>query len=114
MSDDDAKKQSYKIRGTLRKWTRLFCVLKPGVFLLYNSQKTTKYGHWIGTVLLSCCELIERPSKKGGFCFKLFHPLSQSIWASRGPMGESFGAVVQPLPTSYLICRTCTEEAGGL
>ena len=33
----------------------------------------------------STCELIERPSKKDGFCFKLFHPMDQSIWASRGP-----------------------------
>lgn len=32
-------------------------------------------------MLLNACELIERPSKKDGFCFKLFHPLEQSIWA---------------------------------
>ena len=28
---------------------------------------------------------VERPSKKDGFCFKLFHPMDQSIWASKGP-----------------------------
>ena len=33
--------------------------------------------------MLSTCELIERPSKKDGFCFKLFHPMDMSIWASR-------------------------------
>lgn len=43
--------------------------------------KTPKNGQWVGTVLLNACELIERPSKKDGFCFKLFHPLEQSIWA---------------------------------
>uniref|UniRef100_A0A915IBS8 Uncharacterized protein n=1 Tax=Romanomermis culicivorax TaxID=13658 RepID=A0A915IBS8_ROMCU len=69
------------------------------------------YGYWIGTVLLSTCELIERPSKRDGFCFKLFHPLDQSIWATRGPQGENFGAVTQPLPGSYLICRAAGEEA---
>lgn len=53
-------------------------MLKPGVLLIY---KTPKGGQWVGTVLLHCCELIERPSKKDGFCFKLFHPLDQSIWA---------------------------------
>ena len=52
--------------------------MKPGVLLIY---KTHKNGQWVGTVLLSACELIERPSKKDGFCFKLFHPLEQSIWA---------------------------------
>ncbi|TNN28959.1 Oxysterol-binding protein-related protein 8 [Liparis tanakae] len=66
------------IRGTLKSWTKLWCVLKPGVLLIY---KTHKNGQWVGTVLLNACELIERPSKKDGFCFKLFHPLEQSIWA---------------------------------
>ena len=41
-------------------------------------------SHWIGTIILSTCELIERPSKKDGFCFKLFHPMDQSIWAAKG------------------------------
>ncbi|KAF0029515.1 hypothetical protein F2P81_018620 [Scophthalmus maximus] len=63
-----------KIRGTLKSWTKLWCVLKPGVLLIY---KTHKNGQWVGTVLLNACELIERPSKKDGFCFKLFHPLEQ-------------------------------------
>ncbi|KAK3544463.1 hypothetical protein QTP86_012476 [Hemibagrus guttatus] len=67
-----------KIRGSLKSWTKLWCVLKPGVLLIYKSQKSDQ---WVGTVLLSACELIERPSKKNGFCFKLFHPLEQSIWA---------------------------------
>lgn len=43
----------------------------------------------MGTILLSMCKLIERPSKKDGFCFKLYHPLDQSIWAPKGPMGET-------------------------
>ena len=73
-----------KVRGSLKSWTKLWCVLKPGLLLLYKSQKV-KSSHWIGTIILSTCELIERPSKKDGFCFKLFHPMDQSIWASRGP-----------------------------
>ena len=60
----------------------------------------------------STCELIERPSKKDGFCFKLFHSMDQSVWASRGPEGETIGAVVQPLPTSHLIFRAPTNAAG--
>ena len=80
-------------------------------------------------MLLSSCELIERPSKKMGFCFKLYHPLDQGIWASRvspislqrasfyyialqGPRGESFGAVTQPIPNNYIICRADTSESG--
>lgn len=64
-------------------------MLKPGVLLIY---KTPKVGQWVGTVLLHCCELIERPSKKDGFCFKLFHPLDQSVWAVKVPQCELWGS----------------------
>ncbi|CAG0902089.1 unnamed protein product [Darwinula stevensoni] len=100
-----------KVRGSLKGWTKLYCVLKPGLLLLYKSDKL-KSNHWVGTILLSSCELIERPSKKDGFCFKLFQPLEQSIWATRGPQGETMGAVCQPLPTSYLIFRAPSQAAG--
>lgn len=100
-----------KVRGTLKSWTKLWCILKPGLLLLYKSPKV-KSSHWVGTVLLTSCQVIERPSKKDGFCFKLFHPLDQSIWAPRGPEKESMGAVVQPLPTSYLIFRAPSQAAG--
>uniref|UniRef100_A0A8C9TVH8 Oxysterol-binding protein n=1 Tax=Scleropages formosus TaxID=113540 RepID=A0A8C9TVH8_SCLFO len=98
-----------KIRGTLKSWTKLWCVLKPGVLLIY---KTPKVDHWVGTVLLSACKLIERPSKKDGFCFKLYHPLDKSIWAMKGPKGENVGSITQPLPSSYLIFRATSESDG--
>lgn len=101
-----------KIRGSLKGWTKVWCELKPGLILLYKTPKTHKSGIWIGTILLNSCEVIERPSKKNGFCFKLFHPLEQSIWASRGPKGETFGAFFQPLPTCFLIFRAPSEESG--
>ncbi|XP_014208693.1 oxysterol-binding protein-related protein 8 isoform X2 [Copidosoma floridanum] len=100
-----------KVRGTLKSWTKLWCILKPGLLLLYKSPKI-KSNHWVGTVLLNTCQVIERPSKKDGFCFKLFHPLEQSIWLPRGPEKEAIGAVVQPLPTSYLIFRAPSQAAG--
>ena len=28
-----------KVRGSLKSWTRLWCVLKPGLIVLYKSQK---------------------------------------------------------------------------
>lgn len=100
-----------KVRGTLKSWTKLWCILKPGLMLIYKTPKV-KSSHWVGTVLLTSCQVIERPSKKDGFCFKLFHPLDQSIWAPRGPEKETMGAVVQPLPTSYLIFRAPSQAAG--
>jgi len=98
-----------KVRGTLKSWTKLWCILKPGLILLYKSDKSKD---WVGTILLSMCKLIERPSKKDGFCFKLYHPLDQSIWAPKGPQGETISAPVQPLPTSHLIFRVSSQGAG--
>ncbi|KAM9302281.1 oxysterol-binding protein-related protein 5 [Gastrophryne carolinensis] len=98
-----------KIRGSLKSWTKLWCVLKPGLLLIY---KTPKVGQWVGTLLLHSCELIERPSKKDGFCFKLYHPLDQSIWAVKGPKGENVGSITLPLPSSHLIFRAATESDG--
>ncbi|CAG9759547.1 unnamed protein product [Ceutorhynchus assimilis] len=100
-----------KIRGTLKSWTKLWCVLKPGLLVLYKSPKA-KSSHWVGTVLLNFCKVIERPSKKDGFCFKLYNPLDQTIWAPRGPENETIGAVVQPLPSSYLIFRAPSQVSG--
>ncbi|XP_022901207.1 oxysterol-binding protein-related protein 8 isoform X1 [Onthophagus taurus] len=100
-----------KIRGTLKSWTKLWCVLKPGLLLLYKTPKA-KSNHWVGTILLNSCKVIERPSKKDGFCFKLYNPLDQNIWAPRGPENETIGAVVQPLPTSYSIFRASSQASG--
>ncbi|XP_076861792.1 oxysterol-binding protein-related protein 5 isoform X2 [Brachyhypopomus gauderio] len=98
-----------KIRGTLKSWTKLWCALKPGVLLIYKGQSSE---HWVGTVLLNACKLIERPSKKDGFCFKLYHPLEKSIWAMKGPKGETVGSITQPLPSNYLIFRAASESDG--
>ncbi|KAM4723202.1 oxysterol-binding protein-related protein 5 [Rhinophrynus dorsalis] len=98
-----------KIRGSLKSWTKLWCVLKPGLLLIY---KTPKIGQWVGTLLLHSCELIERPTKKDGFCFKLYHPLDQSIWAVKGPKGENVGSITLPLPSTHLIFRASSESDG--
>lgn len=82
-------------------------MLKPGVLLIY---KTPKVGQWVGTVLLHCCELIERPSKKDGFCFKLFHPLDQSVWAVKVPQCGPRGSGGPGEETSP---RARWEGAGG-
>ncbi|ULT84903.1 hypothetical protein L3Y34_013528 [Caenorhabditis briggsae] len=101
-----------KIRGALKKWNRYYCVLKPGLLIVYKHKKADR-GDWIGTVLLNHCELIERPSKKDGFCFKLYHPMDMSIWGNRGPLGQSFGSfTLNPLNTSFLICRAPSDQAG--
>lgn len=108
-----------QIRGSLKSWTKLWCCLKPGVLLIY---KTPKADHWVGTVLLSACKLIERPSKKDGFCFKLYHPLDKSIWAVK--VSHTWPDVsmckvdcdhvlcrLQSASLSLLFCLTCAKAA---
>ncbi|EDO35914.1 predicted protein, partial [Nematostella vectensis] len=100
-----------KIRGSLKGWAKFWCVVKPGMLIIYKSPKV-HHGVWVGTVLLNSCELIERPSKKDGFCFKLYNPLEHYIWATKGPKGEMAGAIVQPMPKDHLILRALTESDG--
>ncbi|CAG2108237.1 unnamed protein product [Medioppia subpectinata] len=101
-----------KVRSTLKQWNKFWCELKPGLLLLHKSPNTHKSGAWVGTIIINVCELIQRPSKKNGFCFKLFHPLEHPIWAPKGPHGESFQSIMFPLPMSYVIFRAPSESAG--
>ena len=57
------------------------------LYLLCPPCLCPQTGHWVGTILLSTCQLLQRPSKKEGYCFKLFHPLDQSIWATKVSLG---------------------------
>jgi hypothetical protein len=83
------------------------------IVIFINVVYFSQQGQWIGTVLLNSCELIERPSKKEGFCFKLYNPFEHYIWATKGPKGELAGAIVQPLPKDHLIMRALTESDGN-
>lgn len=98
-----------KVRGTLKGWQKFWCVVKPGMLLIY---KSSKHGQWVGTVLLNGCEILQRPSKKEGFCFKIYHPLEHYMWATRGPKGELAGSIAQPMPKDHLILRADSESDG--
>ena len=98
-----------KVRNNLKKWSRMWCVLNPGMLIFF---KNSKQKSWIGTVLLASVEIIERPSKKQGMCFKIYHILNQSIWASKGPKGENSGLLANSLPGNHVILRAQTESDG--
>lgn len=81
----DIVQKSQNSKGFLLTLSVGFFII-PIIYNFYTvkfERFSLQHGYWVGTVLLSSCELIERPSKKDGFCFKLFHPLDQSIWAVR-------------------------------
>ncbi|XP_015766303.1 PREDICTED: oxysterol-binding protein-related protein 8-like [Acropora digitifera] len=93
----------------LSSWLKFWCVVKPGMLLIY---KSAKHGQWVGTVLLNGCEILQRPSKKEGFCFKIYHPLEHYMWATKGPKGELAGSIAQPMPKDHLILRADSESDG--
>ncbi|KAJ1348594.1 hypothetical protein KIN20_003928, partial [Parelaphostrongylus tenuis] len=40
------------------------------LLIVYKSNKINKHGHWVGTVLLNTCELIERAIEKRRILFQ--------------------------------------------
>ncbi|OAF68597.1 hypothetical protein A3Q56_03694, partial [Intoshia linei] len=109
-ADIIVKSDWLKVRSKLHGWSKYWCIIMPGFLILYKSDTNRK---WIGTILLNTCEVIERPSKKDGFCFKLNSPINSSIWATRGPNGESIGAFTKPLPYNHLIFRSPNDFEGN-
>ena len=45
--------------------------------------KEAKHDDWLGTILLSGGQIMHRPSKKDGYCFKFVHPLRHAIHAQK-------------------------------
>nr|ACI90348.1 oxysterol-binding protein-like protein [Philodina roseola] len=109
-----------KVRGTLRYWTRLWAILKPGLLLLYRGPASM--GHVKVCIRSNAFQndktffsinlVTPRPTKRSGFCFKIWHQTGKSIWTQRGPNNEQSGSLTFPLPMSYLICRTSDTTAG--
>lgn len=78
-----------KARTTFKRWTRVWCQVKPGYLIMYTSQEALK-KHRLGVVLLSICQAIPRPTKKEGYCFKLLNPFGCSVWAKSSTKAITF------------------------
>lgn len=78
-----------KARSAFKRWVKVWCQVKPGYLVLYTSQEAQK-KHRLGVVLLSVCQVIKRPTKKEGFCFKLINPFGCSVWAKSSTRAIAF------------------------
>eukprot|EP00053_Salpingoeca_punica_P016671 m.158367 g.158367 ORF g.158367 m.158367 type:complete len:775 (+) comp17019_c1_seq2:130-2454(+) len=107
-SNVDLKTGILKMRSTIKTWSKFWFVLRPGMLIYF---KENKRDDWAGTILLSGGQVVERPSKKEGFCFKFSHPLKHPIHADRGPKGEIWFNI-NIFPTDYCILRASSEEEG--
>lgn len=95
-----------KARTTFKRWTKVWCQIKPSYLILYTSQEAQK-KHRFGVVLLSVCQIIIRPTKKEGFCFKLLNPFDCSVWALSSTRAFVF-------PQSSLTLRASDESVGKI
>eukprot|EP01137_Pigoraptor_chileana_P033122 Opistho-2@23563 len=109
LTDDSANIISgwLKFRGALKQWTKYWAILRPGVLMYFRDDKKLE---WSGSIILNGCEAIQRPTSKEGFCFKIFHPLEHSIYATRGPRGELLPTVFAPISADHCIVRTGEQE----
>lgn len=78
-----------KARTTFKRWTKVWCQVKPGYLIMYTTQEAQK-KHRLGVVLLSVCQVMKRPTKKEGFCFKLLNPFGVSVWAKSSTRALAF------------------------
>ncbi|XP_075263218.1 oxysterol-binding protein-related protein 8-like isoform X3 [Convolutriloba macropyga] len=97
-----------------KMWIKFFCVLKPGFLVVYKNQNMQRRVGWVGTILLSSVYIIERPTQREGFCFKLIHCLNKSLWVNKGPkklqpVGNLKGL---NLPLTSVIIRADNENVG--
>ena len=97
-----------------KMWIKFYCVLKPGFLVVYKDEHMQRRVGWVGTILLSSLYIIQRPTQRGGFCFKFIHCLRKSIWVNKGPkklqpVGNFKGL---NLPLTSVIIRADSEEIG--
>eukprot|EP00127_Corallochytrium_limacisporum_P006658 Clim_evm37s232 gene=Clim_evmTU37s232 len=85
-------------RSMIKVWEVFHFELKPGILYWKTDANAQDYK---GSVLLAGTVTVERPSKKGGFCFKIYHPLKHGIY---GP--EAF------FQTDNCILRAADKETG--
>lgn len=101
---EDIKSGWLKVRVSLKRWTKLWFILKHGYLLAFSSEDLSKKNQ-IGIISLMICQIIERPTKKEGFCFKLFSPLGENIWLKHS-------ALNLVLPQASLILRAPDMDSG--
>eukprot|EP01114_Cavostelium_apophysatum_P008315 TRINITY_DN2071_c0_g1_i2.p1 TRINITY_DN2071_c0_g1~~TRINITY_DN2071_c0_g1_i2.p1 ORF type:complete len:1089 (+),score=358.13 TRINITY_DN2071_c0_g1_i2:115-3381(+) len=106
-NQDDVITGWMKMRGPLKNWYLRYFVLRPGKLIYYRDDVDTDCQ---GIILLRGCIIIDRETKKEGYCFKILHPLEHNIYSSKGLKGEKLPGALVPLSMGYCILRVSTED----
>jgi hypothetical protein len=99
-----------KIRNSLKKWQTRYVVLQTGRLIYFRGQQEVEKDTCSGILFLSGCEVRKRPSKKDGFCFKIFHLAQYPIYSKQGLKGETLKKALLPVGADYCIMRVNDEQ----
>eukprot|EP01116_Phalansterium_solitarium_P024757 TRINITY_DN9159_c0_g1_i2.p1 TRINITY_DN9159_c0_g1~~TRINITY_DN9159_c0_g1_i2.p1 ORF type:complete len:792 (-),score=305.87 TRINITY_DN9159_c0_g1_i2:189-2564(-) len=96
-----------KMRGSpIRSWHMRWFVLRPGKLIYYTGEREKDCT---GIILLRSCRVLVRPSKKVGYCFKIFHPREHPIYSSKGLKGETLASGIVPVSVDHCILRVNSD-----
>lgn len=99
-----------KIRNSLKKWQARYVILQPGRLIYFRGQSEVDKDTCSGILSLAGCEVRKRPSKKDGFCFKIFHLSQYPIYSKQGLKGETLKKALLPVGADYCIMRVNDEQ----
>lgn len=91
------------MRNSLKRWKEKWFVLVPGKLIYFRSKSEFHKENCEGIILLEGCNVRERPSKKLGYCFKVYNLLQYSIYSRQGLKGEAIKRAMIPVSADYLI-----------
>ncbi|KNC47548.1 oxysterol-binding protein [Thecamonas trahens ATCC 50062] len=69
-----------KLRGTFQRWKNKWMVLKPGKLLFFRRPTSRKHSVY---VYIHGCKVVEKPSRRRGFSFKIYHPQGRRIMSKK-------------------------------
>jgi hypothetical protein len=81
---------------------------RPCLFIL--DQSDAQRDSCSGILNLAGCEARPRPSKKDGFCFKIFNLAQYPIYSKQGLKGETLRKALLPVGDDYCIMRVTDEK----
>jgi len=100
-----------KIRNSFKKWNARFAILLEGKLVYFKSKTDVQREICAGIVLLQSCLVKQRPSKKAGFCIKIFSVYQRTIFSRQDLRGKPLRKVI-PAATDYCLIRLTTDELG--
>jgi len=93
----------------MKIWINRWFVLRPGKLIYFKEEKYMVRDRCVGILRLGDCKVLERPTHKDGFSFKIYHLLHYPIYHKYGLRGETLKFAMLPVSWNYCILRVSSE-----